>query len=92
MLQRTTLSLSNYGIENLVNLPEMTDLSSKAARRILLNIASLAYETNCDKILFILARPIGLFLTYGNSPLAPLAYANYGLILGGLLEKMPVIS
>jgi len=52
LLQRTTLSLSNYGIENLVNLPEMTDLSSKAARRILLNIASLAYETNCDKILF----------------------------------------
>ncbi len=85
LLQSTTLNLKNIGIENLVNLPVMTDLHQKSAIRILLNIASPAYQTNCDKILFILAKPIDLFLTYGNSPLAPLAYANYGLILCGVL-------
>jgi predicted ATPase/signal transduction histidine kinase len=88
VLQNTTGNLLKQGINHLMSLPEMTDRQQVAAIRILLNIASSAYQAAPDKLLLILAKPIDLFLQSGNTSMAPLAYANYGLILCGVIENI----
>ncbi len=80
---RTELLLRGKQIENLANLPQMTDPYKIAAVRILLAITSPAYITNPPLFILVVLSLVNLCIKYGNSSLAPGGYVLYGSYLCG---------
>ncbi|MCL1470770.1 trifunctional serine/threonine-protein kinase/ATP-binding protein/sensor histidine kinase [Argonema antarcticum] len=72
-------------IENLNFLPKMIDSYKIAAMRLLMNAASPAYLTNPTLYPLVILTMVDLCVDYGNSTYAAFAYAQYGLILNGVL-------
>ncbi|HAX76587.1 MAG TPA: PAS sensor protein [Cyanobacteria bacterium UBA11372] len=86
-----SLSLSQpqtLSMEELYNLPEMTDSYKQAAMRILMMLFAPSYSSNPGLLLQISFTMVELCINYGNSPLAAYAYALYGLLLCGVLEDI----
>jgi predicted ATPase/signal transduction histidine kinase/tRNA A-37 threonylcarbamoyl transferase component Bud32 len=73
--------LTQRSIEDLVNLPEMTEARLLAAMRILSSTISPAYQSVPQLFPLIIFKQINLSLKYGNAPLSAFAYVNYGVIL-----------
>ena len=80
--------LSSKKIEDLKNLPVMTDAHKLAAMRILMNAASSAYYTNILLAVHIAVKMVHLSVKYGNSPFSSFAYGLYGIILQGIVGKI----
>jgi predicted ATPase/signal transduction histidine kinase/CheY-like chemotaxis protein len=80
------LLLKDKQIENLANLPEMTDPYKLAAIRIFLTIISATYVTNPPLFSMMALSLVNLFIKYGNSSLAAAGYTLYSLFLCGQLE------
>jgi len=70
-------------IEDLANLPPMTDMNKLAAMRILSSIVISAYLGNGAMLPLIIYTMIDLSLKYGNSPESAYAYVFYGSLLCG---------
>jgi predicted ATPase len=75
------LAEENKQIEDLADLPEMTDPYQFATVRILLTVTSAAYITNPALLSRLLFAMVDLCLTYGNHPLAAGVYVHYGIFL-----------
>lgn len=73
--------LTQKSIEDLINLPEMTEARSLAAMRILSSTINPAYQSVPELFPLIIFKQINLSLKYGNAPLSAFAYVNYGVIL-----------
>ncbi|MGZ4032965.1 MAG: GAF domain-containing protein, partial [Tumebacillaceae bacterium] len=69
-------------IEDLVNLPLVTEPKRSQAMKILLNIAAAAYFVDQNLFLLINLRIFNLTLRYGSSIASGLAYGGYGIMLG----------
>ncbi|MBW4513361.1 MAG: AAA family ATPase [Scytonematopsis contorta HA4267-MV1] len=80
--------LANKPIEDLINLPLMTDKTCLAAMRILSNITTLAYQAAPDLYPLVPLKQVSLSLQYGNSPQSAFGYVGYGIILCGLVEDI----
>ena len=72
-------------IEELVNLPEITDSYKLAALQILSTVHSAAFITDRNLMMQITFTKLQLSIDYGNSPLAALTYLDYGLFLCGVV-------
>lgn len=70
-------------IEDLVNLPKMTDPDKKAALQVLGTLISPAFIAQPTLVLPIVLTMIDLCRQYGNSAFAIYPYGLYGLILSG---------
>ncbi|MEG4117324.1 AAA family ATPase [Microcoleus sp. N9_B4] len=70
-------------IEDLANLPPMTDVDKLAAMRILSSIVISAYLGNGAMLPLIIYTMIDLSIKYGNSPESAYAYVFYGSLLCG---------
>ncbi|NQE32587.1 hybrid sensor histidine kinase/response regulator [Microcoleus asticus] len=70
-------------IEDLVDLPPMTDIDKLAAMRILTSIVIAAYLANGAMLPLIVFTMINLSVKYGNSPESAYAYVFYGSLLCG---------
>ncbi|GET36997.1 trifunctional serine/threonine-protein kinase/ATP-binding protein/sensor histidine kinase [Microseira wollei] len=75
-------------IEELINLPEMTDPDKIAALWILLKIGSAAYIANPGLLARILFTMANLCIKYGNSPEAAKVYVYYGILLSSSLNDI----
>ncbi|MEH2121236.1 trifunctional serine/threonine-protein kinase/ATP-binding protein/sensor histidine kinase [Nostoc sp.] len=75
-------------IEELVNLPEMTDAHKLAAMRILMTAMPPAYLADPALLPLIAFTMVHLCVQYGNSSFAAYAYGFYGLILCGPLKDI----
>ncbi|MBD2683389.1 MULTISPECIES: ATP-binding sensor histidine kinase [Nostoc] len=85
----TTISLlAQESIEDLINLPPMTDKIALAAMRILSNITSFAYQVDPNLFLLLPLKQISLSHKYGNSPQSSFGYVVYGIILCGLVKDI----
>ncbi|MEG4281640.1 AAA family ATPase [Microcoleus sp. A006_D1] len=84
----TKLALRNKQIEDLLELPPMTDPNKIAAIRILTNMTPAAFVVAPDMYPLIAFKMVILSLKYGNAPLSSFAYANYGGIHCGVLGDM----
>jgi predicted ATPase/signal transduction histidine kinase len=84
----TQLALQGKRIEDLINLPEMTDPQTLAATHILLKMCPAAYMATPELLPLIVFKQIELALAYGNAPPHTHAYANYGLILCGIMGEL----
>ncbi|MEZ2318540.1 MAG: AAA family ATPase [Microcoleus sp.] len=77
----TKLRLGIKGIDDLANLPEMTDPNQQAAMRILSSILNCALTIKPRLLPLIACTMIKLCIKYGNSPYASVAYLYYGLVM-----------
>jgi PAS domain S-box-containing protein len=73
--------LGNKQIEDLADLPVMTDPYKNAAVRILLSVSSAALITNPLLYPLVMLTSVNLCIKYGNPPLAPAVYVFYGQLL-----------
>ena len=83
-LQQTQLNLADKKIEDLVNLPKMTDPEKLAVMNILSRLLAITYT--CSPLLFplIALQQINISLKYGNCAASALAYDMYAIILFSL--------
>lgn len=82
-LARTKLSLVGKRIEDLIDLPVMTDPYKLAAMRILAGVVSAAHFATPELLPLIVLKQVNLSIKYGNTAVSSYAYATYGLILSG---------
>jgi len=87
-LAETTAALAGRKIEELIDLPPMTEADKLAAMRILSSMISPTYQAAPSLLPLIACRQVNLSINYGNSPYSPFAYANYGLILNGVVQDI----
>jgi predicted ATPase/signal transduction histidine kinase/tRNA A-37 threonylcarbamoyl transferase component Bud32 len=80
-LMNTKLSLGFKRIEDLANLPEMTDPNQQATMRILSGIISTAVQGKPRLVPLLAFRMVKLCIKYGNSPYASIAYLYYGVVM-----------
>jgi PAS domain S-box-containing protein len=86
---KSTLSLINRkGIEDLINLPQMSDPVDLAILRILNDAALCAYVTHFELFVQLLLSGIHLILRNGNTSLSPFFYSFYGAVLCGTTEDI----
>ncbi len=75
-------------IEELINLPEMTDPYKLGALRILIALFPMTVTVAPNLFPLIVFKMINLCLQYGNTALAGQAYVLYGVLLCGFLEDI----
>jgi predicted ATPase/serine phosphatase RsbU (regulator of sigma subunit)/tRNA A-37 threonylcarbamoyl transferase component Bud32 len=79
--------LEKLVIEDLIDLPEMSDPYQLAAMRILVSTVSPAFIAHPDLVLPIILTMVKISCQYGNSVFAIYPYGLYGLVLcGGMGE------
>lgn len=86
--QALEVLLKDRQIEDLANLPEMTDPDKLAAVRILLAIGGLAFMVNPPLFIMVAHQLVNLSIKYGNSGMASGGYALYALYLAAFAEDL----
>ncbi|NEO39725.1 MAG: AAA family ATPase [Moorea sp. SIOASIH] len=84
-LAETIENLPAMGIQDLINMPEMTDPYKLATMGILSSVLNAAYMAIPDLLPLIVFAQVNLSINHGNSSFSAFAYANYGLILCGIV-------
>jgi signal transduction histidine kinase/DNA-binding NarL/FixJ family response regulator len=84
-LEETASIWSGKEPSSLINLPVMTDPNKLAALRLLSRIFACVYIAAPELIPLVACKQVNLSIQYGNAPVSTLAYANYGLILCGVV-------
>jgi len=87
-LIRKNWMMRNKRIEDLANLPAMTDPYKLASMRILMNVIPATFNANPIIFPLCILKMIELCLKYGNSPLASYAYVTYSMIACGALGEI----
>ncbi|MCC3407205.1 MAG: serine/threonine-protein kinase PknK [Microcoleus sp. PH2017_10_PVI_O_A] len=86
--QQISAKLANQSIQDLINLPQMTDAEALAAMRMLSNLIPLAFTVTPALFPLVTLKQIDLSLKYGNAADSAFGYANYGLILCGIIGDL----
>ncbi|MFN6513512.1 MAG: AAA family ATPase [Nostoc sp. CreGUA01] len=87
-LTQVASNLERKNIEELINLPLMTDIEHLSTARMLATIGPATYQA--APILFPLAicELINLSINYGNSPFSSYGYACYGILLNAVFHNI----
>ncbi len=88
-LQDTQQALGGKEVEDLNQLPVMTEAEPLAAMQILSSIGSASYISLPALFPLIFFKQIQLSVQYGNVPFSAHAYSGYGVILCGVLNDIP---
>ncbi|AFY83492.1 AAA family ATPase [Oscillatoria acuminata] len=89
-LNEISTQLTGKHIQDLINLPEMSEAHQKAGMRILNSAIAPAYQVAPMLLPLIVVQEIKLSLTYGNTDESAYAYACYGLILCGIVGEIEI--
>ncbi len=87
-LQDLQSFLSIHCVDDLLELPLMTDAIALAGVNILLSIAAAAYGTNPELYILVVLQLVKLSISKGNAQGSSYGYAACGLILCGLMNQM----
>jgi predicted ATPase/GAF domain-containing protein/tRNA A-37 threonylcarbamoyl transferase component Bud32 len=87
-LATTQTNLANKQIEDLINLPQMSDPEKLAAMKITSSLFSSIYIAAPQFLPILVTKQVNLSIQSGNTALSAFAYVNYGLILCGVLEEL----
>ncbi len=87
-LEETATALKGKNIEDLINLPLMTDTNTLAAMRILSSMLAAAYIAAPVLWPLIGCKQVNLSIRYGNAPFSPFAYVTYGTLLVGITQDI----
>jgi predicted ATPase/class 3 adenylate cyclase len=80
-LIETKWALTGKRVENLINLPAMSDPIKRATMQIMNTLISATYLTVPNLFPLIIFKQVSLSVKYGNTPESAKAYAMYGVIL-----------
>jgi PAS domain S-box-containing protein len=86
--QETASLYAGQKIEELINLPDMTEPEPQAAIYILSSISAAAYIAAPELMLLIVLSMVNLSIRYGHSNCSAFSYAAYGLILCGVVQDI----
>ncbi|MEG4527600.1 AAA family ATPase [Microcoleus sp. C2D2] len=84
-LGETAAILNGQRIEDLVDLPQMSDTYKLAAMRLLSSLFTPAYIAAPELVPLTVCKQVDLSAQYGNASVSPFVYANYGLLLCGVV-------
>jgi PAS domain S-box-containing protein len=87
-LQAMMTKLAGKNIEDLRDLPLMTDPHSQAAATILSLVGAVAYRTDIRLAILMSLKMMELSLTYGNTQVSPYAYASFGFVLCSVVQDI----
>jgi len=82
---KTASILNGKRIEDLIDLPPMSDPYKLAAMKLLSSIFAPVYMAAPALLPLTLCKQVDLSVQYGNASVSPFAYANYGLLLCGIV-------
>lgn len=88
-LQATMANLAGKQMEDLLDLPPLTNPYGQAAMETLSIVGAVAYRANMRLTLLMAFELINLSLKYGNTRVSPYAYASYGFVLGSMVQDIP---
>ncbi|MBD2000556.1 AAA family ATPase, partial [Leptolyngbya sp. FACHB-541] len=83
-LEETASRLAGREIEDLIDLPEMTEPVSLAAVHILVGIYTPAFISTPALMVLIICKIVNLSMAHGNAIWSLLGYVGYGMILSGV--------
>ena len=84
-LSETTSHLIGKRIEDLIDLPQMSEPNKLAAMRLLSSLIAGGYIAAPELLPLISFKQVSLQIQYGNAAQSPFAYAMYGTILCGVI-------
>lgn len=84
-LGKTKMKLAGKKIEDLINLPEMTDPYMLQAMPLMERISPAAYMSGSQLFPLLVFRMVDISLKYGNSSLSAFGYASFAITLSGVL-------
>jgi predicted ATPase/signal transduction histidine kinase len=87
-LFETKLALIGKRIEDLAQLPAMTEANSLASMQILSSIAPAAYFASPRLLPLLFCKQVVLSIKHGNTALSAYSYAGYGLVLCGAFDDI----
>ena len=86
-LTRTRMAVSRHSIEDLEQLPVMTDITAQAIVRLLNQSVASAYWSNPKVMALMIQKAVQLSVRYGNDPASALFWGSYGMVLAGIVGK-----
>ncbi|MCX6350907.1 MAG: AAA family ATPase [Bacteroidetes bacterium] len=72
-------------MDAILNLPELTDPIKIELARLIGVLQTPAYYTNTNLWTYLVTKQMDFALTHGNSPIAPMGYLGFALILGNAI-------
>ncbi len=82
------LNLKKQKVEELVDLPELTDPHKLAIARLLMHCVQPLYMRDPEYLRIIVLKLLNLSLTHGNSRYSAYAYITYGSLLCGSIDNI----
>ncbi len=87
-LAKTQTNLADKQIEDLINLPQMSDPANLAVMKIASSLFSSVYIAAPQLLPIMVSKQVSLSIQSGNTALSAFAYVNYGLILCGVAGEL----
>ncbi|AFZ35050.1 serine/threonine protein kinase [Stanieria cyanosphaera PCC 7437] len=87
-LIKTKFNLAGKKIEDLINLPILSNAKIVASGRIMMIVGSSAYSAAVELIPLITLSGVNLSIKYGNATISTFGYAGFGIILCGVLNDI----
>ncbi|MBD2772891.1 hybrid sensor histidine kinase/response regulator [Iningainema tapete] len=85
-LLQTATNLTGKSIEDLINLPLMTEVDKLAAIRMLTSMGSPTYQAAPALFPLVVCEQVNLSIKHGNAPFSAYGYVCYGVILNGIVQ------
>ncbi|WP_414582168.1 AAA family ATPase [Scytonema sp. PCC 10023] len=80
-LLETHRNLAGRQIEDLLDLPNMTEPTKLAAMKLLVRLLSITYVSHPLLFILVVLKQVNTSLNYGNCPASALSYATYAIII-----------
>ncbi|MEH1963034.1 MAG: AAA family ATPase [Nostoc sp.] len=87
-LTQIASNLEGKNIEELINLPLMTDIEHLSAARMLVSIGPATYQAAPILFPLVICELVNLSIKYGNSPYSSYGYASYGILLNAIFQNI----
>ncbi len=87
-LSQTAINLTGKSIEDLINLPLMTEVDKLAAIRMLTSMGSPTFQAAPALFPLVVCEHVNLSIKYGNAPFSAYGYVCYGVILNGVIQDI----
>ncbi|KOP25235.1 serine/threonine protein kinase [Hapalosiphon sp. MRB220] len=87
-LSQTATNLAGKNIEDLIDLPLMTEVDKLAAIRMLTSMGSPTYQSAPALFPLVICEQVNLSIQNGNSLFSAYGYVCYGVILNGIVEDI----
>jgi len=87
-MAQTSAYLTGKKIEDLINLPVMTNSRKLATMRVLSSMFSATFIVEPVLLPLIVCQQVNLSINYGNSAFSAFGYANYGAILQRIVRDI----